>query len=1063
MRKNKITAILLVLMLVLIAALAVACNDDKEENPEITPISLTLGANWKNVYAVGEAFAPCQMTVTYSDGSTQTVDITADMLSGFDTSSAGAKQITVNYSGLTATVGISVVAPAAAEKLSLDSWKALYFVGDEINLSNAALVVDGAVKTAVTADMVSGFDTSSAGLKTVRITYNYSYIDADIVVVNKPQGVAAGEKSQIDYDEFVSALERLLTAMGLEDAMENICEVGFDYDIMSFFEAAGVTTEEFKGMIDTAMSNDSALPNAVKQIMNILFEGEFESTGAMINAIADEVLKEEVLGALADTFGYAEGVIEPEDMINLILHLLKGMMTHVSWQGTVNIYYSPIGFDSTYNVTDSYAEIDESAIEEAFENAGLKDYYDDYYFGGDSDYGKFFARLNTDDAKVIAASVTQLFDTISTYGVGTTADLLDFAVEVIVSVMDGIESGEGMDLNAIFAGEKFSYKDIVRSLNLLGEIGSEVNRVLSADPEFVLSASKFVNALLKEDFSLVDFEVDKISIGVLALDKMVFELLQNVTPELMSEIYFDYDDWAKEEDEVLSKQKFGYLCVKIINFVAEEYDLLSADEKDAIYYSVETVLPETEIAVGAEAFLDILNGWTIKDADAYTAEELSAVADRVNAAVDGTSFGENEVDYTYVVSVSFLDNIVEKGTPEEEIPVTVFMMHMYGNGGSSDIGYSSLAEFAAAGGEYTLTADFSEKGFAEVTLSVEDFTYSGTLYHGTTATTTVYVYDETSKNDFRQYSNSSKLVGVVIPRGADVTSGVLLYQLNDLPWRFVHIDTGIEVNGMPNLFADGALTGEFVGVDTSLPVGLYAAKFRYAHNVFGEVEIPIVYYICDPQSESQTVTGVDTYYINEEAVYSYSTIKLPKGLEYNFYAELNYSYVVKSEKTEVICEGFDPSAEGVQIVTLYPAGYPEFAETFSIELVEIGSVSSVNCNFETNMALQVPANGEADDIYMYEFDTYPDYALSKPFRSIVYFTVADRNGNEYNESYTVAASSFGEYVDIMRSLGITVSVPGLDSSVAGTYGTLTVKYSFNGTEVIGYGYIDYRYYVTDAR
>lgn len=1061
MRKNKITAVLLVLLMVLIAGMAVACNDEKEENPEITPISLTLGADWKNVYAVGEAFAPCHMTVTYSDGSTQTVDVTADMLTGFDTASAGAKQITINYSGLTATVGISVVAPVAAEKLSLDSWKALYFVGDEINLSNAALVIDGSDKAAVTADMVSGFDTTSAGLKTVRITYNYSYIDADIVVVNRPQGVAAGEKSQIDHDEFVSDLGRLLTAMGLGDEMDSIIANGFDYDIMSFFEAAGVTTEEFKGMIDTAMSNDSALPNAVKQVMNILFEGELESTGAMINAIADEVLKEEVLGALADTFGYAEGVIEPEDLVNLVLHLLKGMMTHVSWQGTVSIYFSPIGFDSTYNVTDSYAEIDESAIEEAFENAGLKDYYDDYYFGSDSDYGKFFARLmNTDDAKVIAASVLRLFDTISTYGVGTTADLLNFAVEVVVSVMEGIESGEGMDLNAIFAGEKFSYKDIVGSLNLLGEIGSEVNRVLAADPEFVLSATKFINALLKEDFSLVDFEVDKISTGILALDRMVFELLQNVTPELMSEIYLDYDDWAKEEDEVLSKQKFGYLCVKIINFVVEEYDLLSADEKDAIYYSVETVLPETEIAVGAEAFLDILNGWTIRDADAYTAEELSAVADRVNAAVDGTSFGENEVDYTYVVSVSFNDNIVEKDTPAEEIPVTVFMMHMYGNGGSSEVGYSSLAEFAAAGGEYTLTADFSEKGFAEITLSVEDFTYSGTLYHGTTVTTTFYVYDETSKNDFRQYRNSSRLIGVVIPQGADVTSGVSLYQLNDLPWRFVHVDTGIEVNGMPNLFADGALTGEFVGVDTSLPVGLYAAKFRYAHNVFGEVEIPIVYYICDPQSESQTVTGVDTYYINEEAVYSYSTIKLPKGLEYNFYAELNYSYVVKSEKTEVICEGFDPSAEGVQIVTLYPAGYPEFAETFSIELVEIGSVSSVNCIFGTNMALQVPVNGGADDIYMYEFDTDPDYALSKPFRSMVYFQVADGNGNDYNESYTVAASSFGEYVDIMGSLGITVSVSGLDSSVAGAYGTLTVKYSFNGTEVIEY---NYSYDVTDAR
>lgn len=1056
MRKNKITAILLVLLLVLIAGLAVACNDEKEENPEITPISLTLGADWKNVYAVGEAFAPCQMTVTYSDGSTQTVDITADMLTGFDTSSAGAKQITVNYSGLTATVGISVVAPAA-EKLSLDSWKALYFVGDGINLSNAALVVDGAVKTAVTEDMVSGFDTTSAGLKTVRITYNYSYIDADIVVVNRPRGVAAGERSQIDHDGFLSDLERLLTAMGLEDEMDSIIANDLDDDIISFFEAAGITTEEFKGMVDTAMSNDSALPNAVKQIMNILFEGEFESMGEMINAIADEVLKEEVLGALANTFGYAEGVIEPEDMINLILHLLKGMMTHVSWQGTVSIYFSPIGFDSTYNVTDSYAEIDESAIEEALENAGLKDYYDDYYFGGDSDYGKLAGRLTSNDAKVAAASVTALLDTISTYGVGTTADLLNFAVEVVVSVMDGLDSGEGMGLDAIFAGEKFAYKDIVRSLNLLGEIGAEVNRVLMNDPAFVESATRLLTTIMTVDYDIVDADLEKVSIAAAALDKMVFSVLQNITTDLMSDIYLDYDDWAKEEDEVLSKQKFGYLCVKIINFVAEEYDLLSANEKSAIDYAAETALPEWEVE-GIYAFVSILKDWTIRDADAYTPEELSAVADRVNAAVDGTSFGENGVDYTYVVSVSFNDNIVEKDVSEQEIPVTVFMMHMYGNGGSSDIGYSSLAEFAAAGGEYELTADFSQKGFTEVTLTVKDFIYNGNTYHGVTETTTVYVYDETSKDDFRQYRNSSKLVGFVIPRGADVTSGVPLYQLNDLPWRFVHVETGTE------LFASRKYidfsTGEFVGVDTYLPEGLYAAKFRYAHNVFGEVEIPIVYYICDPQSESQTVTGVDTYYINEEALYSYSTIKLPKGLVYNFYAELNYSYVVKSEKTEVICEGFDPEAEGVQSVKLYPEGYPEFAETFSIELVEIESVSGVNCIFGTNTALQVPVNGGADDIYMYEFDTDPDYALSKPFRSMVYFPVADRNGNEYNESYTVAASSFGEYVDIMGSLGITVSVSGLDSSVAGTQGTLTVKHSFNGTEVIEY---DYSYYVTDAR
>jgi len=48
------------------------------------------------------------LTLTYSDGSEVTVDLTADMVSGFDSSSAGTKTLTVSYGGFTDTYTVTV-------------------------------------------------------------------------------------------------------------------------------------------------------------------------------------------------------------------------------------------------------------------------------------------------------------------------------------------------------------------------------------------------------------------------------------------------------------------------------------------------------------------------------------------------------------------------------------------------------------------------------------------------------------------------------------------------------------------------------------------------------------------------------------------------------------------------------------------------------------------------------------------------------------------------------------------------------------------------------------------
>ena len=1040
MRKIKITALLLVLLLLLIAGLAVACNGTEDDQPGNAAVSITAGSGWKNVYDLNEAFSPCTMTVTFADGTTRNFEVTADMLTGFDTSAPGVRQVTVTYMGISVEFSISVVAPAEAEKLYLDSWKSLYFVGDEINLSNAEIVIDGKEKVAVTEDMVSGFDTSGAGLKNVRIIYNGAYIVAEIVVVNRPQGVAEGEKSVIDRDAFLFELERLLTAMGLEDEMDDIIQYEIDLEIISFFEAAGITDEEFKGMIDTAMSDDAALPVAINNLMTILFDGEFESTGEMILAIADEVLQEDVLSALANTFAYIEGVIEPEDIVNVLFHSFGGIAASFGWTGTYNIHCYPVAFDSAYNVTIGNFTIKEAEVRGMFEAAGLGSLYDGFLFGSESMYYKLESIIRSAEMKVVAESLQALIDTISAYGVGTTAELLNFALDVTATVMDGdITVGE------LFAEKKYSYKDMVTALNLLGEIGYEVNRVLMSDPDF-MAAALVVAGSMDEKIEDIGFDVAKVVEGIAALDRTVFGLLRKVTPELMSAVYLDYDAWAKEEDETISDQKFGYMLVEIINFVAEEYNQLSTSEKANIRYTIETLVPDLFDIAGAEAFVDILNGWTIKDADSYSPEELKAVADEINTALDNITEDEGDNKSGCWVRVNFSGVQIAAGTPLDEIPVPVELIERSGNSTSHYRPFNSLAEFKQAGGKYTVTifnGDLSQKGFLDIEITVEDLNYEDgyggkTLYRGNSYRSQVYVYDDTSADDFRIGSTRGQLVELVIPQGADIEEGIPLNQFYyDLCWNFVHVETGIEVFCEQDLqMIDG--NGKIIGIDTSAAVGLYAVKLQYTHKIFGVIEIPMLCYICDPQDTGYN-TEVYSYYAGESLIYS--DAKLLKGVEYDFYAEVRYSYVIRSDKLPCVVEGFDPDTVGTQTVTLYPEGYPELAKQLDIEIVEIYSIDSMYV-YMSNPYLEVPLNGTMEDVR----DSEPDGDTENLYLVTLYFYYIDKNGKQqYNVCYLPADYSLKEHIETMKSYGITVSISSLDTTELSQYPYYTqLEYTYQG-------------------
>ena len=147
---------------------------------------------YKTSYYVGEELNLDGLTVeaTYSDGSTFVVTVTSDMVSGFDSSVAGTQTLTVTYEDCTATFNVEVVENSVSNINILNyPSKTSYYVGEELDVSGLeieAVYSDGSTSVVtVTSDMVSGFDSSVVGTKTLTVTYEDCTVNFDVEVIEE--------------------------------------------------------------------------------------------------------------------------------------------------------------------------------------------------------------------------------------------------------------------------------------------------------------------------------------------------------------------------------------------------------------------------------------------------------------------------------------------------------------------------------------------------------------------------------------------------------------------------------------------------------------------------------------------------------------------------------------------------------------------------------------------------------------------------------------------------------------------------------------------------------------
>lgn len=157
--------------LVLISSLVfplVSCN----AAPQVKSIKV-IDNNHK--YLINEELNPTRLNVAYDDGKTETVDITKDMLMGFDTSSSGKKTVVVSYKGETTRFDITVVDYYLSDIKVKDNYLDTYYKGDKYSDNDATLKLiysnDSTEEVPITTTMVTSFDTSAVGTSTVGVAY----------------------------------------------------------------------------------------------------------------------------------------------------------------------------------------------------------------------------------------------------------------------------------------------------------------------------------------------------------------------------------------------------------------------------------------------------------------------------------------------------------------------------------------------------------------------------------------------------------------------------------------------------------------------------------------------------------------------------------------------------------------------------------------------------------------------------------------------------------------------------------------------------------------------------
>ena len=196
--------------------------------------SIAISGTQKTDYEIGDTMESTQIEITRESGATETIPVTDDMVSGFDTTTEGTKTVTITYGGQSTSYQINVTDAVQGITVKTTPTKTEYKVGEILDVTGGTITItkkSGATETKnITPDMISGFDSSKEEIgQVLTVTYEgftTSY-NVDIKDYATSTTIVVPTKTKYNYGDTLDLTDgKIVTtwASGKADTEEPITE-----------------------------------------------------------------------------------------------------------------------------------------------------------------------------------------------------------------------------------------------------------------------------------------------------------------------------------------------------------------------------------------------------------------------------------------------------------------------------------------------------------------------------------------------------------------------------------------------------------------------------------------------------------------------------------------------------------------------------------------------------------------------------------------------------------------------------------------------------------------------
>ena len=185
-----------------------------------------------------------EILVEFSPTGTETMKVTADMVSGYDPDQVGTQTITVTHKSQTTTFQVEVIdndlKSIAMKQLPT---KLQYLLGmEDLDLTGAQLSAvygwDGEKSIPVTEDMVSGFDKNVAGTQTVTVTFDGLTTTFQVEVLDdRIEGISIQQlPGKLQYLQGMETLDLTGVTIAVQHSHSGVSTVAVTPDMVTGFD-----------------------------------------------------------------------------------------------------------------------------------------------------------------------------------------------------------------------------------------------------------------------------------------------------------------------------------------------------------------------------------------------------------------------------------------------------------------------------------------------------------------------------------------------------------------------------------------------------------------------------------------------------------------------------------------------------------------------------------------------------------------------------------------------------------------------------------------------------------